>query len=246
LAISLLRDMANIIRSQILLFFLFINSFLRGINVKIISVIFKKLGVFIVLIIVGAILSILSPDFFTFSNLINIIRQAAIIGVVSSGLCLVMISGGIDLSVGSVAGLASAILGFLIVRTGINIWISIILVIVLGLIVGFVNGIIITKSKIAPFIVTLAGLTAFRGVSYLITRGRPISDISPILKIIGRDYFLKIPIIVWITFIIVIIIHLILTYSLFGTRIRQIGSNREAAVFNGISVNKYLIITYGI
>jgi len=205
--------------------------------VKILSLIFKKLGVFVILLIVCSILSILSPSFFTFTNFINIIRQAAIMTVVATGLSLVMINGGIDLSIGSVVGVSSAILGVLIVSFGVNVWLAIFLVLFVGLLIGFLNGIIIIRFNIAPF---------YRGVSYLLTRGHPITNVSPVLLFIGREYFLKVPIMVWITAGVIIIAHIILTYSAYGIRIRQIGVDNEAALFNGINVNKYKVITYSI
>lgn len=213
---------------------------------KILSLIFKKLGVFVILLIVCAILSILSPNFFTFTNFINIVRQAAIMAVVATGLSLVMINGGIDLSIGSVVGVSSAILGVLIVSFGVNVWLAIFLVLLVGLLIGFLNGFIIIRFNIAPFIVTLAGLTAYRGVSYLLTRGHPITNVSPVLLFIGREYFLKVPVVVWITAGVIVIAHIILSYSAYGIRIRQIGADKEAALFNGISVNKYQVITYSI
>lgn len=213
---------------------------------KILSLIFKKLGVFIILLLVCVVLSILSPNFFTFKNLINIIRQAAIMTVVATGLSIVMIGGGIDLSVGSVVGVSSAVLGVLIVSLGVNVWVAIIFVLLIGLLIGFINGVIVTRFNLAPFIVTLAGLTAYRGVSYIITRGHPITNVSPVLVFIGREYFFKVPVMVWIAFGVVIIMHILLSNSKFGIRTRQIGTDREAALFNGISVNNYQVITYSI
>jgi ribose/xylose/arabinose/galactoside ABC-type transport system permease subunit len=213
-------------------------------------IVFKKIGIFIIFLIVCLVLSILSREFLTISNLINIARQASILIIVSTGLTLVMINGGIDLSIGSVAGLSGAILGYFMdtikIDLGISLFVALLIALLIGILVGLLNGFVITKTGIAPFIITLAGLTIYRGVVYLITRGRPIHNISSTLTNIGRNYFFKLPIIVWIAIIFIVIFHIILSYTLDGIRIRQIGTNKEAAAFNGINVNKYTVLTYAI
>ncbi len=206
----------------------------------------NRLGVFIIFLLIVLILSISTSRFMTISNIINILRQAAIMSIVATGLTFVMVGGGIDLSVGSVVGVSSAVLGTLVVGFKVNVWLAILIVLIVGLIIGLINGFFIHKFALAPFIVTLAGLTAYRGIAYLITRGYPISNISPILLYIGREYIFYVPVLVWIAAFIIIIAHIVMTYSIYGIRNRLIGTDVQSAFLNGIDVKKYRLITYGL
>jgi len=203
-----------------------------------------KYGILIGFIIIVILLSITSPVFLKPTNIINILRQVSIIGVVSMGMTLAIIMGGIDLSVGSVLALVG-VTAALFAREGMYpVYVPVLVGILVGGAVGLLNGFIIAKGKIPPFIVTLGTMTAARGLALIVAKGMPVGGLSENFNVIGGGFILGIPIPILIFFCILGLVALILRKTRFGRRIYAIGGNEQAAVASGINIDKVKIKTY--
>lgn len=214
---------------------------------KAITNIFQKSGALIGLIFLIAVLSILSPNFLTVNNILNVLRQVSINALIAFGMTFVILTGGIDLSVGSILALAGALTGGLL-ASGMDPLLAVLLGILIGFALGAINGFIIAKGKVAPFIATLATMTIYRGLTLVYTDGKPITNFteSTFFNSIGRGYVLGIPIPVIIMIIIFIISYFILRKTTFGKSVYAIGGNEEATRLSGIKVDRIKIIVYSI
>jgi ribose transport system permease protein len=210
----------------------------------------------IALFILCLLLSILSNKFFTVDNGWNVMRQISVNICISVGMTLVVLTGGIDLSVGSVLAFCGAITAGLL-RNGIalqstNLFIGFTLLgamlggMLIGTLMGSFNGYTITKFKVPPFVATLAMLTIGRGLTMLYTNGFPISSLGSSFAYIGTGWFLGIPVPVWISGIIVAIAVIITNKTTLGRYIYAIGGNVNAARLSGINIKRVTIIVYSI
>lgn len=191
------------------------------------------------------ILSFLSPYFFTVTNFTNIFRQSAPLAMVALGITIVIISGGIDLSVAANISLTSVILSMLLVNFGIPLSVSIILVFVLGTILGLYNGILVTILKIPPIIATLSSAIVFGGIAYTITQGYSINlPVNSAIKYLGSGKIWLIPVSMALVVIVYYIVQLILQNTGFGRIVYGLGGNVEAVYLSGISVRKYTLLIY--
>ncbi len=173
-------------------------------------------GLYFAFALLIILMAVLSPAFLKPSNILNILRQTSINGIIAVGMTLVILTGGIDLSVGSVLALSAVIATSFAHPGEYNIFIPLSLGLLIGLACGFINGFIISYYKIAPFIVTLAMMTIARGSALVYTKGRPVIELSDIYNKIGGSYIIGIPIPV-IIFILVILAGLfLLKYTKFG------------------------------
>jgi ribose transport system permease protein len=188
-------------------------------------------------------LSVTTRSFFTVNNIENLVRQTAVIQLVAVGQTFVMITGGIDLSVGSVIGLAGVIAAMLM-KAGIPIWLSIILTVIFGCGVGLINGVLVTRAKLPPFIVTLAGLTVYRGAALLITNARIVSGLPKDFTRFANADFLGVPSLFVVVLVFGMIGYLVLHRSVFGRYLFAVGSNREAARLSGIKTEHVLLGAY--
>lgn len=204
---------------------------------------FQEYGVVIGLIALCIIVSIAAPAFATQRNLLNLLRQSSIIGIISVGMTFVIISGNFDISVGGIAALSGAIT-MKLVTSGTNIWLSILVTILLCGVIGLINGIAVAKINLPSMIATLAMSSILKGAMLLLTGGYPITENIPLLDTIGNGYFLQIPIPVIIFFITVLIGNVVLTKTKFGRHVYSIGGNNEASRLNGINVDKNKIIVF--
>lgn len=198
----------------------------------------KKYAIYFVLLFLITFFSLLSPYFFTVTNLFNILRQVSVIGIAAVGMGIVIISGGIDLSTGSTIGIAGALAAWLMLR-GLNPIFAFLLMLILGALIGLINGFFIASIGLASIIATLGTMTSLRGVTYIITQGTPIFGFSKSYSIIGQGYiFNKIPISVIIMIFVFILGYIILEKTRFGRYVYAIGSNAEIAHLAGINVKK--------
>lgn len=207
----------------------------------------KNKGIILVLLAMVVLLSLLSPVFLTTNNIISLVQQITINMFIALAMSLVIITGGIDLSVGSIVALSSTITVGLIVNNGIPLFIAILIGLVIGVITGLLNGVIITKFKLPPFIVTLATMNVVRGIAYIYSGGSSIRITGDSFTNLGTSQLfgvLPIPILYMIVFI--ILFSILLSKSKFGTYIYAIGGNREAARLSGINTLKTEIIVYTI
>ena len=206
-----------------------------------------KLGPFIGLILLIVILTILNPSFLSVNNLLNVLRQVSVSALIAFGMTFVILTGGIDLSVGSTLGSTGAVVATLL-ASGTDPILAMLAAVILGLILGTVNGVIITKGKVAPFIATLATMTIYRGLTLVYTDGRPVSGLgdSVTFQMFGKGYFLGIPVPVITMILAFVILYFILHKTTFGRRVYAVGGNEEASKLSGINPDRVKIAVYAI
>ncbi|AOZ89082.1 ribose ABC transporter permease [Bacillus xiamenensis] len=209
--------------------------------------IMQKLGPFLGLIILVAIVSILNPAFLEPLNILNLLRQISINALIAFGMTFVILTGGIDLSVGAILALSSALTAGFIV-SGMDPILAIIVGCIIGAILGMVNGLLITKGKMAPFIATLATMTIFRGLTLVYTDGNPITGLGSnyAFQLFGRGYFLGIPVPAITMLLTFIVLWVLLHKTPFGRRTYAIGGNEKAALISGIKVPRVKIMIYSL
>ncbi|WP_248928398.1 ABC transporter permease [Paenibacillus hamazuiensis] len=204
----------------------------------------NRYGMLLILIALVILMSSLAPTFFTSGNLLNIIRQMSVVGIVAIGVTMIIIATGIDLSSGSVIALVSVVVASMSHPGGYPLALAILVGLGLGALTGFINGFIIAKGKIAPFIVTLGMMTAARGAALLFTDGRPIGNLSAAFKFIGQGNVLGIPVPILIFLLVAVVSYILLNKTKFGKYVYAIGGNEQAALIAGVNVTKYKIILY--
>lgn len=207
----------------------------------------EKIIPFIGLILLVIIISALNSAFLEPSNLFNLLRQVSINGLIAFGMTFVILTGVIDLSVGSTLALSSAMIAILMV-SGVDSIVALLIGCIFGAILGAINGLLITLGKMAPFIATLATMTVFRGLTLVITDGNPITNLngSYAFQLFGRGYFLGIPVPAVTMFITFIILYIILHKMVFGRQTYAMGGNEKAAFISGIKVNKLKVMIYSL
>jgi ribose transport system permease protein len=183
----------------------------------------------------------------TTDNIFNVLRQVSINALIAYGMTFVILTGGIDLSVGSILALASALTAGML-ASGMDPVLAVIVGLAAGAAMGMVNGLIITKGKVAPFIATLATMTIFRGFTLVYTDGRPITGLSDAVsfQMLGKGYFLGIPFPVVTMLIAYFVLFFILRKTTFGRGVYAIGGNEEASRLSGLKVDRLKIGVYSI
>lgn len=206
----------------------------------------EGVGVAIILVILFAFLAIMSPFFLTSENLSNLMVQSVFVMVVSFGMMFVLTMGGIDLSVGSILGLCGGVTG-LVMMNGSNMWVAILAGLALGIVLGLVNGLFITKLRIPPFLATFAMLNIARGLLMLATIDEPIRQFAtPEFAFIAQGTVGGIPMPFLITIIIFAICYFVFHFTSFGRYVVAVGSNTEAAHLSGVSVNSIKLRVYAL
>jgi ribose transport system permease protein len=216
----------------------------------------NRLQSFIALFLLCTLLTILTDKFFTPENGLNVLRQVAVNICISVGMTLIVLTAGIDLSVGSVLALCSAVAVGLF-KNGIqipslNLFIgftvlgAVVAAVVIGLLLGYFNGWVITKFHIPPFVATLAMLTIARGLTMLYTQGHPISNLGSAFAFLGTGWMLGIPVPVYIATTVVVAAIFITKKTKLGRYIYAIGGNEQAAKLSGIPINQVKIKVYAI
>ena len=192
----------------------------------------QKIAPFIGLILIIVIITALNPGFLSVSNLMNVLRQVSINALIAFGMTFVILTGGIDLSVGATLALTGAVTAGMM-ASGIDPIFAMLLGLLLGAVLGAINGFIIAKGKVAPFIATLATMTIYRGLTLVYTDGRPISGLGDSLtfQMLGKGYFLGIPVPVVTMIISFGVLYFILKKTTFGRRVYAVGGNEEASIY---------------
>jgi len=203
----------------------------------------KQYGMILILIGMVIIMTIVEPVFIHSANLINIFKQVAVIGTLAYGVTLIIITGGIDLSSGSVIAVVGVVSASL-AGPGDNIFIAMGVGLLVGAACGATNGFILAKTGIPPFIVTLGMMTVARGLALTYSGGRPISDISNSFLYVGTGKIGFLPVAVLLFLFMGLITHIILQRTPFGKKIYAIGGNEEAAIVCGLNVKRSIIIVY--
>lgn len=199
---------------------------------------------FIITLIAVFVLAVQTDKFLTVDNLLNQGRLMTEIGLLALPMTYIIITGGIDLSVGSIAGLSAIVLGYTWHNLGYPLEVAIFVGIVVGGIAGFVNGLLITRLGVPPLIMTLATLTFYRGLAEGIARARSVTGYPDWFYRLGQGEVLGIPTQLYILVIATIISGIILARTTFGRALYAIGNNQLAARFSGIAVDRVLVITY--
>jgi ribose transport system permease protein len=195
----------------------------------------QRLLPFLSLIILFVALAIASPHFLTETNLSSVVRQTAVINIMSLGMTIIIIAGGIDLSVGAILAM-SGVIGAMAMQWGLPIPVGILIGILTGLFWGFVNGILTTRLRIAPFIVTLGTLGIIRGLTLIITNGLPVHGVPQGFSFLGEGNLLGVPFVLWVLVVCALATHVILEHTRLGRYAYAIGSNPDAAVYAGVPV----------
>lgn len=204
----------------------------------------RESGLFILLVAMVIIMSVARPGiFFTSENLFNILRQVSLVTIIAIGQTLVITSAGIDLSVGFSLGLASIIVSYCL-EGGMNTGLAIVFGIGISVLLGFFNGLVVTKIGLPPFIVTIGTSYIARGISFVITTGLPIKVTNPFILKIGMGYIGKIPIMTIIMLVIVAIGVYMLDRTTFGMRTKAIGGNEVTTRLSGVNVDRQKIIIF--
>lgn len=203
----------------------------------------RQFGTLIGLFFLCSVLSILTPYFLTVSNLLNVTQQTAINAIIAVGMTFVIISAGIDLSVGSILAFAGVVLASAL-QAGCPIPIAIFIGLTTGGLCGTVNGLLITFGKLPPFISTLGMMSVARGAALVYTQGRPISGFGPQFRILATGEFLFIPLPVIIMIVIYVVSHFVLTRTKFGLYTYAIGGNEEATKLSGVNVLFHKTMVY--
>jgi inositol transport system permease protein len=218
-----------------------------------VSSVFNKYGIFLIFAVMVLVASVLSPAFVSSTNLINIVRQMSIVGLIALGVTGVIVSGGIDLSSGSVVGLTAVVAASLSQSPeaaaffpGLNLplIVPVLAACVVGALVGLINGSLVAKARIPPFIATLGTYTAIRGAAMLYTGGRPISDLSDNYNFIGQGDVFGLPVPIIILIIMAVVTHILYAHTKFGKYIYAIGGNEQAARVSGIDASRYKMLIY--
>src|SRR6195256_1630033 len=205
----------------------------------------RQFGTLIGLMLLSAALWILTPHFLTVSNLVNVTEQTSINAIVAVGMTFVIVSGGIDLSVGSIVALAGVVLGTAL-QGGQPLPVALMLALAAGTVCGLGNGALISWGGLPPFIVTLGTMSIARGAALLFTEGRPVSGFDPSFRAIatGRVGFVPAPVVVMA--LVYFVAHFALTRTTFGRYVYAIGGNEEATRLSGVSVRFHKTMIYGV
>jgi ribose transport system permease protein len=205
----------------------------------------QRLLPFITLIILIVALAIASPHFLTNTNLSSVVRQTAVINIMALGMTLIIVSGGIDLSVGAILAMGG-LLGTMAMAKGYSIPVGVLVGIVTGCFWGFVNGLLTTRLRINPFIVTLGTLGIVRGLTLIISNGLPVHEIPQQFSFLGEGTVLGVPFVLWVLLACAVAMHVIMEHTRLGRYAFAIGSNPDAAFYAGIPVSFVVTSVYAI
>ncbi|MBN1834315.1 MAG: ABC transporter permease [Spirochaetales bacterium] len=205
-----------------------------------------ELALLIVFLTIIALVAAVIPRFRTVYNLLSVVRQFSIITYVSLGETVVLICGGFDLSVGSIAGLAGIFAAHMMVTLGWPVWLSVVIGVLIGVVCGFINGVLISKVKIQPLITTLATSWIYTGIILVTTKGWPVANLPESFDILGQGYLLGIPLpIIWLV-LLSVLAWLFLSQTHFGRFIYATGGNEKAARLSGLNVDRIRIMAFTI
>lgn len=205
----------------------------------------QKLLPFVSLIVLFVALAIASPHFLSSTNLSSVVRQTAVINIMALGMTLIIIIGGIDLSVGAILAMGG-LLGTMAMEKGLSIPTGVLIGTLTGFACGLANGLMITGLNIQPFIVTLGTLGIFRGTTLIISNGLPVHRIPQQFSFLGEGNVLGVPFVLWILVACAVMTHIMLEHTRLGRYTFAIGSNREAAIYAGIPVQFHTTVVYAI
>lgn len=200
----------------------------------------REFGVLFGFLALCLIITIATPAFASHKNILNLLRQSSIIGIIATGMTFVIISGNFDISVGAVAALSGAI-AMKLATSGTNVALSILAALIVCAVIGYINGFIVAKIGIPSLITTMAMVSIVKGSMLMLTGGYPITRTIPVLDYMGNSYILGIPVPVIIFAVSVFTAWVVLSKTKFGRYVYSVGGNAEASRLNGINVDSYKI-----
>ena len=206
----------------------------------------RRFGTLIGLVLLCAVLWILTPHFLTVSNLLNIVQQTSINAIVAAGMTFVIISGGIDLSVGSIVALSGVVLGTVLQMNQPPLVTPLLAALAVGMGCGLLNGVLVSFGRLPPFIVTLGMMSIARGAALVFTEGRPVSGFEDGFRWIATGSIGFVPAPVIIMLIVYALAHFVLTRTTFGRYVYAIGGNEEATRLSGVAVRFHKTVVYGV
>ena len=204
----------------------------------------KERGIIIPTVVYAALVQLVNPVFFTVSNINNLLRQTGFVFISGIGMTLVLIAAGIDLSVGSVLALSCVTVGIFMVKMSMPIALAILLALIIGALVGLVNGAIIVKFNTPPMIMTLGMMFMARGLVYITTKGLPIYPLPKNFQAIEQSSFFGVPTIVWLCIFLCVFFHVILTRTTFGRSVYALGGNAATAKLSGIPTGRITVSVF--
>lgn len=205
----------------------------------------RQAGTVAVFLVLCAVLSILTPHFLTASNLLNVAQQTVVNAIVAVGLTYVILSAGIDLSVGSVLALAGVVLG-LALGAGWPLPLAIAACVLTGAVCGMLNGVLVAFGRLPPFIATLGMMSIARGAALLVTDGRPVSGFDASFRWLATGELLGVPVPVWCMLAVYAVAHVVLHRTRFGRYVFAIGGNEEATLLSGVPVARCKVGIYAL
>ncbi|MDD3363137.1 MAG: ABC transporter permease [Hespellia sp.] len=206
----------------------------------------KQFSTLIILVAMVIFFTSCAGNFFKINNILNILRQVSVLSILTAGMTFVVISGGMDLTVGSYLGLTGVIAVQLMTVVNMNIGGSCLITMVVITAFGFITGLLIVSLNVSPIVITLGMQTVVRGIAYIISGGLPIYDVPDAIVFLGQGYVFGVPVPVIIMIVIVVIMGIVLKFTYFGRYVYAIGGNIEAAKLAGVAVNKIVISLYAI
>ncbi|MFG2823491.1 ABC transporter permease [Kitasatospora sp. NPDC048365] len=200
------------------------------------------------LVLVLTVFGVLNENYLSLTNLQVIAEAATITGLLAVVQTVVIICGGLDISVGSQAGVASVVSAMAFTGAGSNAFAGMAAAVAVGLLIGLLNGAVIVYGRVNPTIATLAGLAAYKGLAQLLSDGRAQGYVlnDPVFVFLGRGAVAGLPVMVWILIVVALAVHVLLKYTDLGRNLYAIGGNDTAARLAGININKYLVAVYGL
>lgn len=225
---------------------------LKGVNLR---TLFNKYGIVFMLLVLVAVMTIMIPGFLSWSNITGIFTMGSIYGIMALGVCFVIISGGTDLSAGSMVALIAVVSSACGQQAGamnkifpfmpeLGIWAPLLVAVVFGALCGAVNGVLVAKLKLFPFIATLGTYTIARGFALVITKGKPVTQLISPFSTVGGNLFGFFPTPILIFIICIILSSILLNRTKFGCNTFAVGGNPSAARITGINIDKTLIMIY--
>jgi ribose transport system permease protein len=199
----------------------------------------------IVLILLCAGVAYFIPPFLTAKNLLNVLRQISITGIVAVGMTFVIVTAGIDISVGAIVALGGVVAVYCL-NAGLGVFLAILVGLLAGTLIGLLNGLVIAYGRVSPFVTTLGTLYIFRGLTLVVTKGEAFWGLPPEFAKIGTGYLLGIPIPVIIMVLIYTGGYILLKYFTFGRYVLAIGGDEESARLSGVAVKRVKMFTYGL
>jgi len=204
----------------------------------------SNFGLIAAILLMSIVFAVLNPNFYSETNLRNVARQTSILGIAACGQTIVILSGGFDLSVGMVIGLISVVASTAMADYGL--WPGIFVGLGMGLMTGGLNGLLVAKAGLPPFIATLAMFSVARGLALIISGGLPITDLPPSFTYLGAGQLFTIPVPALIAVLVFIVCHLLMKRTRFGRYVYAIGGNEEAATYAGVPVARYKVAAWAL